>query len=151
MTAPSGSDPYARRRDNDKERSRMSESIRAEELVEPLSRYSDAIRSQGFLFVSGCVALDGAGNIVGAGDFVAQARQVLENLGAVLRAGGADFGDVLKLTIYLTDIDDRPPLTELRREFFGEHRPASTLVEVSALALPELVVEIEAVAEVPSR
>ena len=126
----------------------MSEAVRAEELVEPLSHYSDAIRSQGFLYVSGCVSLDQQGNVVGSGDVDAQVRQVFDNLGAVLRAGGAGFEDVLKLTIYLTNIDDRPALTEPRKRLFGEHRPASTLVEVSALALPELLVEIEAIAEV---
>ena len=76
-------------------------------------------------------------------------RQVFENLRGVLRAGGADVEDVVKLTIYLTRIDDRPALTEPRKQLFGKHRPASTLVEVSALALPELLVEIDAIAEVP--
>lgn len=126
----------------------MSESVRAEELVEPLSHYSDAVKSQGFLYVSGCVSLDREGNVVGEDDIDAQVRQVFDNLGAVLRAGGAGFADVVKLTIYLTDVNDRPALTEPRRELFGNHRPASTLVEVSALALPELLVEVEAIAEV---
>ena len=126
----------------------MSETIRADGLAEPLSHYSDAIRSQGFLYVSGCVSLDEEGNVVGAGDVGAQVRQVFDNLGAVLRAGGTSFAGVVKLTIYLTNIDDRPALTEPRKRLFGDHRPASTLVEVSALALPELLVEIEAIAEV---
>ncbi len=127
----------------------MSEAIRAEEIVEPLSHYSDAMRSQGFLFTSGCVSLDREGNVVGAGDIDAQVRQVFDNLRAVLRAGGVGPADVVKLTVYLTNIADRQALTEPRKVLFGDHRPASTLVEVSALALPELLVEIEAVAEVP--
>ncbi len=128
----------------------MRKEIRAEGLAEPLSHYADAVQSQGLLFVSGCVSLDRDGNVVGEGGFLAQARQCFSNLGEVLRAAGVDFENVIKLTIYLTDIDDRPQLTQIRRDLFGEVKPASTLVEVSALALPELIVEIEAIAEVPS-
>lgn len=126
----------------------MREEIRSDALVEPLGHYADAVRSRGLLFVSGCVPLDRDGNLVGADDFEAQARKTFENLGAVLRSGGADFPSVLKLTIYVTDIDDRPALTPLRREFFGDVRAASTLVEVSALAVPGMMVEVEAIAEV---
>ena len=127
----------------------LQEEIRAPELVSPLGHYSDAVRLKDLVFVSGCVPLDQDGKLVGEGDFLAQARQTFENLGHVLRASGTDFPHVLKLTIYLTDIDDRPHMTPVRREFFGETRPASTLVEVSALALPGIKVEVEAVAAVP--
>jgi reactive intermediate/imine deaminase len=124
--------------------------IRAPELVTPLGPYSDAVSHDGLLFVSGCVPLDQDGQLVGEGDFVAQARQAFENLGHVLRAGGADFANVLKLTIYLTDIGDRPHMTPVRREYLGDTRPASTLVEVSALAVPGMKVEVEAIARVPN-
>jgi 2-iminobutanoate/2-iminopropanoate deaminase len=130
-------------------RSTLQEEIRAPELVTPLGHYSDGVRIANLLFVSGCVPLDQDGELVGNGDFAAQARQTFENLGHVLRAGGSDFAHVVKLTIFLTDIDDRPHMTPARREFFGETRPASTLVEVSALAVPGMKVEVEAVAAVP--
>ena len=123
--------------------------IRAPELVAPLGHYSDAVRWGNLLCVSGCVPLDQEGELVGRDDFVAQARQTFENLGHVLRAGGSDFGHVLKLTIFLTDIEDRPHMTPVRREFFGETRPASTLIGVSALAIPGMQVEVEAIAVVP--
>ena len=89
------------------------------------------------------------GSLVGGGDVAEQARQVLRNLGAVLRAAGASPADVLKVTVYLTDIGDRALINPVRREFFGESRPASTLVEVSALAIPGMKVEIEAVVGLP--
>jgi len=74
---------------------------------------------------------------------------VLANLGAVLAAAGATFADVVKVTVYLTDIADRVRINPVRQEVFGEARPASTLVEVSALAVPGAKLEIEAVALVP--
>jgi 2-iminobutanoate/2-iminopropanoate deaminase len=127
----------------------LQQEIRAPDLVTPLGHYSDGVRIGNLLFVSGCVPLDQTGELVGEGDFAAQVRRTLENLGHVLRAGGSDFAHVVKLTIYLTDIADRAHMTPARREFFGETRPASTLVEVSALALPGIKVEVEAVAAVP--
>jgi 2-iminobutanoate/2-iminopropanoate deaminase len=125
----------------------MAQAVRAPGLAEPLGHYSDAVRSGNLLFLSGCVALDRDGSLVGAGDVVAQTRQVFANIGEVLAAAGAGFADVVKLTIYLTDIADRVHMSPIRREFFGDWKPASTLVAVSALALPELLVEVEAVAE----
>jgi enamine deaminase RidA (YjgF/YER057c/UK114 family) len=95
------------------------------------------------------VPVDGDGRLVGGDDVVAQARQVLANLGAVLAAAGATFADVVKVTVYLTDIADRARINPVRQEVFGEARPASTLVEVSALAVSGAKLEIEAVALVP--
>ena len=69
--------------------------------------------------------------------------------GAVLDAAGSSFADVVKVTVFLTDIDDRPKINPLRQEVFGESRPASTLVEVSRLAIPGAKIEVEAVAVVP--
>jgi 2-iminobutanoate/2-iminopropanoate deaminase len=122
------------------------EEIRVPELAEPISHYTDAVRAGNLLFVSGFVPVDGEGRLVGGDDVVAQARQVLANLGAVLKAAGATFADVVKVTVYLTDIADRVRINPVRQEFFGEARPASTLVEVSALAVPGAKLEIEAVA-----
>jgi 2-iminobutanoate/2-iminopropanoate deaminase len=126
----------------------VREEIRAPGQPEPISHYTDAVRAGDLLFVSGCVPVDSEGKLVGGGDVVAQTRQALENVGRVLEAAGVTFADVAKLTVYLTDVDDRPRINPVRREFFGETRPASTLVEVSRLAIPGAKVEIEAVAVV---
>lgn len=126
------------------------EEIRAAGQAEPISHYTDAVRAEGpLLFVSGVVPVDGAGRLVGGDDVVAQARQVFSNLGAVLAAGGATFADVVKVTVFLTDVDDRARINVVRQEAFGEVRPASTLVEIAALAIPGAKIEVEAVAIVP--
>ena len=127
----------------------MREEIRVETLAEPMSHFTDAVRAGGFLHVSGVIAVDGEGELVGGDDVVAQTRQVLENMRAILEAGGCGFEDVVKVTIYLTDVDDRPLINPLRQEAFGSARPASTLVEVSRLVLPDAKVEIECGAIVP--
>ena len=123
---------------------------RVEGLPEPFSHYTDAVRAGNLLFVSGCVSVDADGNVVGVGDVVAQARQVFENVRLCLAAAGATFADVVKVTTFLTDINDRAAINTVRQEVFGHTRPASTLVEVSALVLPEFLIEVEAVAVVPS-
>ena len=125
------------------------EEIRVEGLAEPISHFTDAVRAGGFLHVSGIVAVDGQGRLVGGDDVVAQTRQVLDNMRVVLAAGGCRFEDVVKVTIFLTDIDDRPKINPLRQEAFGATRPASTLVEVPRLAVPGAKVEIECIALVP--
>lgn len=123
--------------------------IRAAALSEPVSHYTDAVLAGKTLYISGCVAFDVEGDVVGKDDVAEQARQVLANLGQVLAAAGATPADVVKVTVYLRRLDDRPKINPLRQEFFGEHRPASTLVEVSALVHPDLLVEIDAVAVLP--
>jgi reactive intermediate/imine deaminase len=122
--------------------------IRVPGQPEPISHYTDGVRAGDLLFVSGCVPVDADGRLVG-GDVVAQARQVFANVGAILEAGGATFADVVKVTVYLVDIEDRTRINPVRQEVFGDTRPASTLVEVSALAIPGAKVEVEAVALVP--
>ena len=115
----------------------------------PISHYAHAVRAEGpLLFVSGVVPVDGEGRLVGGEDVVEQARAVFSNLEAVLAAGGASFADVVKVTIFLTDVDDRPRINPLRQEVFGATRPASTLVEVSRLAIEGAKIEIEAIATV---
>ena len=126
------------------------EEIRVEGLAEPISHFTDAVRAGDLLFVSGIVPVDGDGQLVGGDDVVAQARQVFENMRAVLAAGGCGFADVVKVTVFLTDIDDRPLINPVRQEVFGSTRPASTLVEVPRLAVDGRKVEIECVALVPS-
>jgi 2-iminobutanoate/2-iminopropanoate deaminase len=118
-------------------------------LPEPMSHYTDAVQADGLLFVSGCIPVDEHGRLVGGEDVAAQARQVFLNIGRVLAEAGAGFGDVLKVTVYLTDIEDRPRINPVRQEVFGEARPASTLVEVSRLALPGAKLEVDAVASAP--
>jgi 2-iminobutanoate/2-iminopropanoate deaminase len=125
------------------------EEIRAEGLAEPMSHFTDAVRAGGFLYASGIIAVDGDGRLVGGDDVVAQTRRVFENMRAVLAAGGCGFEDVVKVTIFLTDADDRQLINPLRQEYFGSARPASTLVEVSRLVLDAAKVEIECVALVP--
>jgi 2-iminobutanoate/2-iminopropanoate deaminase len=126
------------------------EEFRVEGLAEPISHFTDAVRAGGLLFVSGIVAVDAGGQLVGEGDVVAQTRQVFENMRAVLAAGACGFADVVKVTVFLTDIDDRPLVNPVRQEVFGPTRPASTLVEVPRLAVEGALVEIECVALVPS-
>jgi 2-iminobutanoate/2-iminopropanoate deaminase len=125
------------------------EEIRVPELAEPISHFTDAVRTGNLLFLSGFVPVDGEGRLVGGDDVVAQVRQVFANLGAVLGAAGATFADVVKVTVFLTDISDRARINPVRQEVFGDARPASTLVEVSALVIPGAKVEIEAVAALP--
>lgn len=123
--------------------------IRVEGAAEPISHYTDAVRFGDLLFVSGAAAFDSDGNIVGKGDPVTQTRVILQNIRDALQAVGADMGDVLKVTVFLTDIGDRAAINPVRKEFFGDAKPASTLFEVSALAVPDMLVEIEAVAGIP--
>ena len=124
--------------------------IRADGLADPISHYTDAVVAGDLLFVSGLVGVDRHGELVGGEDVAAQARQVFANMRAVLEEAGCGFEDVVKVTVYLTDVDDRPKINPVRQEVFGAARPASTLVEVSRLAVPGAKVEIEAVALIPS-
>lgn len=112
----------------------------------PVSHYCHVVRAGNQIWVSGTVGMAEDGSI--PDDVVAQFDLALRNLDACLKAAGAGPEHVVKVTVFLTDIDDRPLINPARQRYFGEHRPASTLVEVSALVLPELQVEIEAQAVV---
>jgi reactive intermediate/imine deaminase len=125
------------------------EEFKVEGMSVPISHYADAVRAGDLLFVSGCVPIDAEGALVGGDDVVAQAERVFENIGRVLSAAGASPADVVKVTLFLTDIDDRPAINPVRQRFFGETRPASTLVEISKLAIPGAKIEVEAVAILP--
>lgn len=113
---------------------------------EPISHYCHATRAGDRVWISGTVGMTADGTI--PGDTVDQFRVALDNLDAVLRVAGGAPADVVKVTVFLTDIADRARINPLRVAYFGGCRPASTLVEVSALVLPELKVEIEAEAVV---
>jgi reactive intermediate/imine deaminase len=124
----------------------MREEYRVEGLPEPISHYTDAVRAGDLLLVSGIVPVDGDGRLVGGEDVVAQATAVFELLRLVLAAAGATPSDVVKVTVFLTDVDDRARINPVRQAFFGEARPASTLVEISRLAIPGAKIEVEAMA-----
>ncbi|MFY9550706.1 MAG: RidA family protein [Thermoanaerobaculia bacterium] len=102
------------------------------------------------LYISGQVAVDRGGDVVGAGDLKAQTRQVFENLRAALADSGATFDDVVKITVFMTDASQIQAFREIRDGYFTGELPASTLVQVARLARPELMIEIEAVAVVKS-
>lgn len=123
--------------------------IRIPNLNQPLSHYTDAVQFGNLLFISGLAPLDAEGALVGGDDPAAQTRRIFESMQLILAEAGADFSNVLRVTVYLTNIEDRPLINPVRQEFFGETRPASTLVEVSALVVPGMRVEIEAVAGLP--
>jgi enamine deaminase RidA (YjgF/YER057c/UK114 family) len=112
--------------------------------------YSNCVRvdSGPLLFISGQIATDEKGAIVGIGDLRAQAEQVLKNIETILRSHGATMSDVLNVTVYVTDISAFHSIADIRLRYFPSNGPASTIVEVSSLALPELMVEISAVAAV---
>lgn len=109
-------------------------------------RLSQGFRVGDLLLVSGQAAIDEHGGLVGVGDFDAQAEQVFRNLQRVLEAGGSSLERVVKVTIYLTDMGNFPKIVELRGKWFTPPYPADTIVEVTSLALPELQLEIEAIA-----
>jgi reactive intermediate/imine deaminase len=97
-------------------------------------------------FVSGQLPLDRDGALVGAGDMAAQTRQVFENLRIILEAEGATFADVVKMGTFVTSLDDLAAVRAVRREYLGTEPPASTLVQVRALVLPEAMIEIDVIA-----
>jgi reactive intermediate/imine deaminase len=121
----------------------------AGELPEPISHYTDAVRAGDTIWVSGLLAVDATGELQGGADVIAQAEQVFTNLTRVLEHVGAGFADIVKVVVYLIDIENRAPLNDTRRHHFGDARPASTLVEVSRLAHPDALVEIDAVVYAP--
>lgn len=114
-----------------------------------LSHAADAVRAGGLLFVAGILPVDEDGALVGAHEVVAQAEHVFGELGTILAAGGCDFADVVKVSVFLTDVDERPLVNPVRQRLFGPARPASTLVEVPALAVPGARIEVDAVAVAP--
>jgi len=118
--------------------------------AKPVANYKMATRREGgrLLYVSGQVAWDTSGDIVGKGDMATQARQVFQNLRQVLQAAGGDLKDLMKITTYITKIDDFPAVAEARSEVFQGELPASTLIVVKSLFHPDFLIEVEGVAAV---
>ncbi len=111
--------------------------------------FSQGVSCEGkkIIFVAGQVGITPSGRIVGE-DIASQTRQALDNMSKILSEAGASMENVAKLTVYLTDIKDLQTYSEIMREYFKEGLPAQTAVEVSRLALPELKIEVEAIAVV---
>jgi reactive intermediate/imine deaminase len=103
------------------------------------------------VYISGQIAFDKDGKVVGAGDMKAQAEQVFKNLQAALAAAGAKFSDVVKMNSYITDMSKVQAVRDVRAQYFKDATPASTFVEVKGLVRPELLLEIEVIAVVAAR
>ena len=120
----------------------------------PIGSYSQSVRVETvdatWIYVSGQIAIDVGGNLVGPGDVRAQTRQVFENLKAILEANGATFADLVKIGTYLTTLGDLAGMREVRGEYLTSEPPASTAVQVVALVVPEAVIEVDVVAVVAS-
>jgi reactive intermediate/imine deaminase len=121
-------------------------------VARPVGTYSQAVRVETgdavWIHVSGQVALDPEGTFVGAGDMRAQTERVFENLRAILEANGATFADIVKITTYVTTLDDLAGMREVRARYLPAEPPASTAVQVAALVLPDALIEVDAVAVV---
>ena len=107
---------------------------------------SQGIQLGDTIYLSGQIAMAPDGHVVGPGDVRAQTRQVLDNVKNLLEAAGSSMDDVVRMTVYMTDISQVGEVREIRAEYFSDPPPASTGVEITALAIPELVVEIEVTA-----
>jgi 2-iminobutanoate/2-iminopropanoate deaminase len=123
-----------------------------ETVAAPIGTYSQAVRVETgdavWISISGQIAIDTEGNLVGPGDLRAQTRQVFENLNAILEANGATFADVVKIGTYLTTLDDLAGMREVRGEYLTAEPPASTAVQVVALVVPDAMIEVDLLAVV---
>ncbi len=129
----------------------MRKVLQPQSIPDPRPRYSQGIIAEGkrLLFIAGQTAVDADGNIVGKGDAAVQAEQVLKNMKSVLDEAGAGFGDIVKITTYITDPRFRDDLNPARLKYMGDNPPASTLVVAAGLANPDFLVEIEAIVVLP--
>jgi reactive intermediate/imine deaminase len=119
--------------------------------IPALGVYSHAykVTRGSLIYVSGCVPVDENGNTVGKGDPALQMRQTLTNIKAILAAAEAGLENVIKVTVFNTNLDNREAMNKVRLEMFGDHQPASTHIQISRLIDPDWLVEVECVAALP--
>ena len=121
------------------------ESIYSKNAPEPIGPYSQAVKFNNLLFTSGQIAIDPkTGNLID-GDIKAQTKQTIENIKNILEAGGSDISKVIKVTVFLKNIDEFTAMNEIYNEYFGESKPARSTVEAAKLPKGSLI-EIDAVA-----
>ena len=120
--------------------------LSTDKVSKPFGIFSQGVKVGNLIFISGQVAKNVQGEVVGKGDVKAQTRQCMENLKNVLEAGGGNLENVVKVTVYVTNMEDLKPIHEVRAEYFKGEYPASTLVEVSRLTNKDYLIEIEAIA-----
>lgn len=122
-------------------------------MASPPSKYSHGVKvetgSGTIIFISGQIARDKEGNIVGAGDIAAQTEFIFKEIETILEEGGALLSDVVKTTIFVTDMEQYPKVAKVRNRYFRTDPPTSTLVEVSRLVKEECMIEVEAIAVIP--
>ncbi len=129
----------------------MADKLRVERITDDPDWYEPFRIALGYrvgdvIVLSGQASINRQGDVVGAGDFDAQAAQVFENLDYVLGLAGSSMRNIINVNIFLTDMANFPKIMELREKYFTAPYPADTIVEVNALALPELMIEIQAIA-----
>jgi 2-iminobutanoate/2-iminopropanoate deaminase len=123
--------------------------VKSSQLNRPLGIFSQAIRcdaSGSFLYISGLTSRDVEGNVVGAGDIKLQTETILENMNRLLAEAGGTFADIVKVTVFIRDMELFKEIHEVRSRYFKPPYPASSMVEVSRLVSPEHLIEIEAIA-----
>jgi len=123
----------------------MREIIETKAAPSPIGPYSQAVRTNGLIFISGQIPVDAERGMVVAGGIEAQTRQVMKNLSAILSAAGSGFDKVLKTTVFLSNLDDFSAFNQIYGEYLGEAKPARATVQVARLP-KEVLVEIEAIA-----
>jgi 2-iminobutanoate/2-iminopropanoate deaminase len=125
--------------------------VRSGDLNRPLGVFSQAIRCEAagtLLFISGLTSRDPDGNVIGEGDIKLQTETILENMQKLLAQAGGSMADIVKVTVFIRDMELFDQIHEVRRRYFKEPYPASSMVEVSRLVSPEHLIEVEAIAAI---
>ncbi len=120
--------------------------VNSEKIAGTDGTWAQCTRKGNLLFISGQVALDAQGNIVGRNDFKAQAKQVLDNLVTMLEEGGGSLEDLMMITVFVTDMSNRPIFAKVRDSYFRKNPPSSTIVEIKRLFMDELLIEVNGIA-----